>query len=124
MQKFMDLARITDAVFQGHLAGLQRLAAEESLIRDTLSSLETARKDNISTDDPNIEMRALGADLLWEGWIMRQRMALNIRLANLLVQKEALRAEMRKAFGRAKVAQALSLAEQAKIRNLRNAGPT
>lgn len=124
MQKFTDIARITDAVFQGQLVGLQRLVAEESLIRDTLSSLERARKDNISTDDPNIEMRALGADLLWEGWIMRQRMALNIRLANLLVQKEALRAEMRKAFGRAQVTQALSLAEQAKIRNLRNAGPT
>lgn len=123
MRKFTDLARVTDAVFQGHLAGLQRLAAEENLIRDTLSSLETARKDNILSDDPQIEMRALGADLLWEGWIMRQRMALNIRLANLLVQKEALRNEMRKAFGRANVTNALSLAEQAKIRSLRSAEP-
>lgn len=123
MRKFADLARVTDAVFQGHLAGLQRLAAEENLIRGALSSLETARRDNIFADDPQIEMRALGADLLWEGWIMRQRMALNIRLANLLVQKEALRNEMRQAFGRAKVADALSLAEQGKIRSLRSAEP-
>jgi hypothetical protein len=123
MRKFTDLARITDAVFQGQLAGLQRLAAEETIIRDTLSSLEAARKDKMSIDDPNIEMRALGADLLWEGWVVRQRMALNMRLANVLVQKDALRGQMRKAFGRAKVAEALSLAEQAKIRKLRNAEP-
>lgn len=121
MQKFADLARITDAVFQGHLTSLRRLAAEENRIRDTLSSLENARRDNISTELAHIEMRALGADLLWDGWIMRQRMVLNMRLANLLVQKEMLSGEMRKAFGRAKVAEALNSAEQAKMRSLRNA---
>lgn len=123
MQKFTDLARITDAVFRGHLAGLQRLAAEETLLRQTLSSLDEARKANSQADGSHIEMRALGADLLWDGWIMRQRMVLNMRLANLLVQKEALRGEMRKAFGRAMVAKNLSSAEQAKTRSLRNANP-
>jgi hypothetical protein len=123
MQKFTDLARITDAVFQGQLAGLQRLAAEETIIRDTLSSLEMARKENISIVDPNIEIRAIGADLLWEGWVVRQRIALNMRLANLLVQKDALRGQMCKAFGRAKVAEALGMAERARIRSLKNAEP-
>ena len=123
MQNFMDLAHVTDAVFKGHLVDLQRLSAEETRIRGTLSSLEIARKNNMSTDESHIEMRAIGADLLWEGWVMRQRMALNMRLANLLVQKEALRDEMRKSFGRANVAETLSLAEQARIRRLRNTQP-
>jgi acid stress-induced BolA-like protein IbaG/YrbA len=120
MQNLTDLARVTDAVFQRHLVELKRLSGEETHIRDILSSLETAGNTNVSTDASHIEMRAIGADLRWEGWVMRQRMALNMRLANLLVQKEALRDEIRKSLGRSKVAEALSLAEQAKIRHLRN----
>lgn len=123
IQKLTQLARVTDAVFQGHMAGLQRLAAEETLLRQTLAALEDARKSNMQVDETCREMRALGADLLWEAWIVRQRTALNMRLANLLVQKEVMRSEMRSAFGRAQVAQALTSAEQAKVDSRRRAAP-
>lgn len=123
IQKLTQLARVTDAVFQGHMAGLQRLAAEETLLRQTLAALEDARKSNMQVDETYREMRALGADLLWEAWIVRQRTALNMRLANLLVQKEVMRSEMRSAFGRAQVAQALTSAEQAKVDSRRRAAP-
>lgn len=123
IQKLTQLARVTDAVFQGHMAGLQRLAAEETLLRQALAALEDARKSNMQVDETYREMRALGTDLLWEAWIVRQRTALNMRLANLLVQKEVMRSEMRSAFGRAQVAQALTSAEQAKVDSRRRAAP-
>lgn len=52
-------------------------------------------------------MRALGADLLWQGWLTRQRSEINTQLANLLVQKAALMDALRLAFGRSQVAATL-----------------
>lgn len=119
-ESLRDLALVTDAVFRSRLASLQRLAAQESLLRQNLASLDAVRRVGPVKDMQDIEMRALGADILWQGWIMRKRMELNTQLANLLVQKEALRLELQVAFGRSQVAETLWSSEQSRDRKFRS----
>lgn len=119
-EQYADLARMTDAVYQSRLARMQRLMADETALRQELASLEVARRNNLAVEFSPADMRAIGADILWEGWIVRQRTALNMRLANLLVQKEAMRVEIREVFGRAQVAKALNDAQLEKVRKIRN----
>lgn len=116
----VDLARMTDAVYRNRLAGLQRLSAEEAKVRQTLASLDAARQIGRSALTVDMEMRAIGADLLWQGWVTRQRMEQNILLANLLIQKEAMRKQLQASFGRAQVAESLLASHMASDRNKRN----
>ena len=115
-QSLKDLADLTDAVFRGRVAILQQLAAEEAKIRQTLSNLENARNTVSLESSVDAEMRALGADLLWQGWVTRQQMEQNIHLANLLVRKDAIRRELQASFGRAQVAGALLAAAESAAR--------
>ena len=115
-QALKDMASLTDALYRGRVASLQHLAAEEARIRETLSNLERARNAVNSESTVGTEMRALGADLLWQGWVTRQQMEQNIRLANLLVQKDATRRELQACFGRAQVAGALLAAAETTAR--------
>jgi hypothetical protein len=120
-EQYANLVRLTDAAYQSRLARMQRLMADETALRQELASLEVARRNNLAVEFSPADMRAIGADILWEGWIVRQRTALNIRLANLLVQKEAMRVDIREVFGRAQVAKALNDAQLEKLRKTRNA---
>lgn len=115
-QSLKDLADLTDAVYRGRVAILQQLAAEEAKIRQTLSNLENARNTVSLESSVDAEMRALGADLLWQGWVTRQQMEQNIHLANLLVRKDAIRRELQASFGRAQVAGALLAAAESAAR--------
>ena len=119
-KELVDLARMTDAVYRNRLAGLQRLSAEEAKVRQTLASLDAARQIGRSALTVDMEMRAIGADLLWQGWVTRQRMEQNILLANLLIQKEAMRKQLQASFGRAQVAESLLASHMASDRNKRN----
>lgn len=108
-----DLAAVTDAVFRHRLSGLQALTAQEAMLRQQLARLDEARLAGIAEASGDIGMRALGADLLWQGWVMRQRTQLNMRLANVLVMKEAQGRALRAAFGKARVAEELCAQQKA-----------
>lgn len=101
------IQQITDMKFSVEQAAFQKLAQEENQLRAELARL--AEMLNVSRSDalkPS-EMRAIGADVIWQGWIGRNRAALNMKLARVLAQKEQRLGALRTAFGKAHVVQML-----------------
>lgn len=106
-QQFTELADLTDAVYRSRLAGMQKIMRQEAQLRQSLQRLEQMSTGDDSFQQHDITMRAIGADLLWQGWVARRRTELNMQLANLLAQKSAISRDLSLAFGRAQVAEAL-----------------
>ncbi|WP_375573811.1 hypothetical protein ABWH93_10535 [Seohaeicola saemankumensis] len=102
-----DVSSVMDAMYQSRVSGLQRLILQEAKLRDNLRRLDDMRETRAELALDDHAMRALGADLLWQGWLMRQRSEINMQLANLMVQKAALIDALRLAFGRSQVAATL-----------------
>ncbi|WP_416914292.1 hypothetical protein [Seohaeicola sp.] len=102
-----DVSSVMDAMYQSRVSGLQRLILQEAKLRDNLRRLDDMRETRAESALDDHAMRALGADLLWQGWLMRQRSEINMQLANLMVQKAALIDALRLAFGRSQVAATL-----------------
>lgn len=108
-----DVSKVLDAIYQSRVSGLQRLIIEEAKLRDSLRRLDDMRETGTAAAMQDQAMRALGADLLWQGWMTRQRTEINMQLANLLVQKAAMVDALRLAFGRSQVA--VSLVSNARL---------
>lgn len=99
-QDLADLAQITQAKYAQRQQNLARLNAEEKRIRDALARLSDMDKSNRTTAPDVIPMRAIGADVLWHGWMGRSKSALNMELARVLAVKEHHVAEVRRAYGK------------------------
>ncbi len=106
-ENFSDLAIITEAVYQTKMSRLRRLVSQESQLRRSLAKLDDLARDNQAVLAETFAMQASGADLLWDAWVMRQKIQLNSRLANILVDKAGVMQEMQQAFGRAQVTERL-----------------
>jgi len=106
-QQFIDLAELTDAVYRSRLSGMQKMLQHEARLRQNLQRLEQMGSGDETPEQHAMAMRAIGADLLWQGWMARRKTELNIQLANLLAQKSAISRDLALAFGRAQVAEAL-----------------
>jgi len=115
-ESLADLAQLTQAVYQGRLSRLQTLLKEETRLRQDLKRLDQMQDHEEAKDAQDISLRALGADLLWQGWVMRQKTDLNMKLANVLVQKSAVIRDVKLAFGRAQVAETLHMTHGAKTK--------
>ena len=57
-------------------------------------------------------MKALGADLLWEGWHSRTRRQLNMDLAKATAQKLRMMDQLRTAFGRKHAVETMAATER------------
>ncbi len=103
-----DLAELTDAIYQAELQKMSALNAKEAGIRRKIADLETLRRDNLSLPSVQLNVvRQIGADVLWQGWISRTREGLNIELAQILAQKEHMKSELQRAFGKQMAAKEL-----------------
>lgn len=108
-----DLVGLTEAVYRGRLSRLQTLLVEEARLRQDLNRLgQMQYRSEIDAQD--LALRALGADLLWQGWVTRQKTNLNMQLANVLVQKSAVVRDAKLAFGQAQAAGTLHSAQSAR----------
>lgn len=106
-QQFTDLAELTDAVYRSRLSGMQKVLEQEARLRQNLQRLEQMSISDESLEQHAMVMRAIGADLLWQGWVARRKSELNIKLANVLAQKSVMSRDLALAFGRAQVAEQL-----------------
>lgn len=103
-----SLAETADAFYQARLARLQPVLAEESRLRGALADLDLHRARNAGLPAPDMAgVRAVGAEVLWQGWVGRMRADLNAQLARVLVRKAAHLDDLRQAFGRAEATRAL-----------------
>jgi len=106
-QQLTDLAELTDAVYRSRLSGMQKVLEQEARLRQNLQRLEQMSIGDESLEQHAMVMRAIGADLLWQGWVARRKSELNIKLANVLAQKSVMSRDLALAFGRAQVAEQL-----------------
>ncbi len=101
-----NITHLTDALFQAQLSKLQDVLEEEKTVRRRIDELETRHKAVGRLDAPGMgEMRQIGADIIWQGWVDRKRRDLQGELARCLVRKNRLMLNVQKAFGRNAAAQ-------------------
>lgn len=102
-----DLATVTEARYEQRRQSFARLVAEENRIRGELAHID--EMDLASRDDSPgaIPMRAIGADVIWQGWMGRARASLNMELARVLAVKETHLLEVRRAYGKVLVVREL-----------------
>lgn len=108
MSKLEDLQKmhaILEAKYQVQQQAFQALIAEESALRQKLSRLSQQVADAAAGD--GLQMRAIGADMMWKAWVGRTKAALNIELAQVLARKEYHVGQVRAAFGKAQAAKSL-----------------
>lgn len=109
MKRMDDLVRIMEIQYQSAQQSLHSIVKQELGIRQELKTLtdhtRAARKLGLN-DEP--EMRAMGADVVWERWLERSRAKLNLDLAKVLATKEMHLSRVRTSFGRLQAANAKS----------------
>lgn len=100
MKELEQLLIVSEARYERQRRVLVKITAEETELRRELMRLSqmahTADQHETAID----QMRAIGADLLWQSWVGRAKATLNMRLARLLAIKEYEQAKVRQAFGR------------------------
>ena len=110
MSALADLQRleaITRAKYDQQQQSFQRIQAEEARLRAELARLDDMLKTSEAAAEGQGEMRAIGADILWQGWVARSKTALNIKLAQVLAIKEQQLHQVRQAFGKLQVVEQL-----------------
>lgn len=91
-----------EAAHQAAEAGVQSIQREEAALRRAIAELQ--EKCLAARTLPGEQLaapRAIGADLLWQGWTQRKRRELNMELARVLVRKAEKMDALRRSFGRA-----------------------
>lgn len=108
MSDLQKLKQITQAAYQVEQAKLRNILQQEAKLRQDLADLDLQRRaaSGLSADQLAAP-RAIGADLLWQGWTQRTRQELNVQLARVLVIKAEKTAALTQAFGRAEVVETL-----------------
>lgn len=101
MSMLSDLAQMQQLVeikYRREQESFGRLLQQESNLRASLAQLDTYMAESqSSTDTPQ---KAIGADVVWQAWIGRNKRALNMQLAQVLAVKERHIAQVRYAYGK------------------------
>lgn len=113
-----QMEQLQELKYRQQQRSFQRLIAEESRLRTALSQLKTHLQESRGNGD--VAQRAIGADVLWQGWIGRKRAELNVQLAQVLAIKEQHIRQVRQAYGKLLVSREL----HARERNIQKAKMT
>jgi len=97
LQQILELCEAGYAMRQAEFA---RIIAQENRIRQELGRLDAMQEASRAPTLEHLPMRAIGADVIWHGWLGQSKTALNIALAKVLAVKETHIAEVRRAFGK------------------------
>ena len=95
------------------LASLHYMKSQQR-IRDVLQKEARLRaqikniRDQMDASSMEIAGKMLGADLVWEAWVNRKLMQLNVELAEVLARKEAHMVDIRRKHGRKLVVDSLA----------------
>lgn len=95
-----SLYKLFQAKEQSVEVKLRSIVSNERRLRNLLQELDQQVQKADVTIAEETSVRQVGADLAWSRWIGEQRKMLNMNLANTLVQKEAVLAELKEAFGK------------------------
>ena len=128
IEKMQILVKLMEIQYQRDRLALQSIIKDELRIREELMTLqEHTRLARLLGLDDEPEMRAMGADVVWERWLERSRVSLNLKLATVLATKEMHLTRVRKSFGKLQAANAkseqilLATKKRMKVKNLEQA---
>lgn len=108
MSTVNDLAVMKTLVgikYQQQQESFARLLAQENKLRNSLLQLDAHLAASRNSDDTS--QKAIGADVVWQAWIGRKKRELNMQLAQVLAVKERHVAQVRQAYGKVLVTEAL-----------------
>ncbi|WP_264211884.1 hypothetical protein [Leisingera thetidis] len=112
-QKMLDqMAAVTAALYMQEHARIQPVLAREAELRGQLAKLNTQVQAAREQAGGDHAMKAVGADLLWQGWHTRARRQLNLELAQATAQKLRMMDQLRKAFGRKQAVDTMASVER------------
>ncbi len=94
------LLTVSQARYDHQQQAFARIVAEEKRLRGELARLTEMGRANAQDSDGLRPMQAIGADLLWQGWLARAQTTLNMQLARVLAVKEFEQRKVRQAFGK------------------------
>ncbi|MFV1599569.1 MULTISPECIES: hypothetical protein [unclassified Phaeobacter] len=116
-QKMLDqMADVTEALYLQEHAKVKPVLDAEARVRGQLTKLDQQIKDSRDLASSDHAMKALGADLLWQGWHTRARRELNMELAQITAQKLRAMDNLRKAFGRKHAVETMAIEERLRIK--------
>lgn len=111
-----QLQQMSDLKFRQSEQALTKLRSREAALRAELHRLQSLAYETNSLPASDTELRAIGGDVIWLKWLANSRRQLNIELAQVLAQKEALASQHRVANGKKIVSDALLEQQQASVR--------
>lgn len=126
LAQLRQMHRLVQAAYDQEQQTFGAIVAAENALRAELGRVDEMDRDAREMVRNDVEMRAIGSDVIWQSWVGRTRTKLNIRLAKVLSTKEYHLAAVRKAYGKVLVVEALiketesELATDRRKRDLQN----
>lgn len=94
------LLAVTQAKYDQQQQSFGKLVSEENRLRTELEQLDAAARRAQTEPNGESEMRAIGADIIWQGWVARSKTRLNHKLAQVLALKLHQLAQVKQAYGK------------------------
>ncbi len=110
--RLSQMSKVTEALYLSEFRKVQDILAEEARLRGELRRLQEQSQDGQHHMSGDPSMRTVGADLLWQAWLMRTQRQLNIELSQVMANKEIAMGSVRKAFGRQSAVQSMHQKEE------------
>lgn len=102
------LGRVTGLRLRALQAEMTQLLTQETALRRNLSDLSAARRQHLRvTEGEDGLATTAGAEVRWQAWVDQRRSVVNSELAQILARKSDLAQQLRIAFGKDQVVQAL-----------------
>ena len=95
-----SLLKVSTAQYDKQRQALVVLIQQENALRYEITRLSALNEMPEGSDNDIANMRAIGADLRWRGWLGRAKSELNMQLARILAAKENEQLQVRRAFGK------------------------
>lgn len=99
----MQMRTVCDARYAQMQQKFADVLAREGKLRAELARLSDMALQGTSQNDQAANMRAIGADVIWQGWLGRTKAELNMELAQVLATKEKHIHDVRQAYGKVMV---------------------
>ncbi|MEP3442677.1 MAG: hypothetical protein ABJN72_14465 [Sulfitobacter sp.] len=103
-----DLAmmqQLVDMKYRQQQESFGRLIMQENALRASLAKLDTHLADSRNNTDAS--HKAIGADVVWQAWVGRNKRELNMQLAQVLAIKERHITQVKQAYGKVLATQEL-----------------
>ena len=83
-EQFDQMIRVAEARYHKAFDDIRPVLDQEARIRRDLKQLDDQQARNRKMLDGEVGLRAIGADILWQGWTEKARRELNTELAQVL----------------------------------------